>query len=243
MIVTLTAKDKLIIALDVPTMEQMKYLVTTLGERVNFYKVGMELYYTLGDDVVSWLRQQEKNIFLDLKLHDIPNTVREGVRSLSAKGVDLITIHSSGGRKMMEAAVEGAKQHEEKYGKRPKILAVTVLTSFDENGWKETGRSNAIEDDVRRLSELAQKAGVDGVVASAKEAKMIRNLCGDDFEIVTPGIRPIWVAAQDQARIVTPAEALRCGATGLVIGRPVTLAKNPVEAVDKIIKEIKEQGQ
>ena len=118
-----------------------------------------------------------------------------------------------------------------------------MLTSFDENGWKETGRSNAIEDDVKRLSELAQKAGVDGVVASAKEAKMIRNLCGDDFEIVTPGIRPIWAAAQDQARIVTPAEALRCGATGLVIGRPVTQAKNPVEAVDKIIKEIKEQGQ
>lgn len=144
---------------------------------------------------------------------------------------------------MMEAAVEGAKQHEEKYGKRPKILAVTVLTSFDENGWKETGRSKAIEDDVRRLSALAQAAGVDGVVASAKEAKMIRSLCGDDFEIVTPGIRPIWAAAQDQARIVTPAEALRCGATGLVIGRPVTQAKNPVEAVDKIIKEIKEQGQ
>ena len=189
---------------------------------------------------MEWLHEKGKQVFLDLKMYDIPNTVVHGISAVSGPGVDLITIHAGGGRDMMEAAVQAADEAGRNNGRRPKILAVTVLTSFDETVWKETGGLLPIESQVFRLAKLAKECGVDGVVASPEEAKGIRELCGNDFEIVTPGIRPAFADADDQQRIATPAVALNNGATRLVIGRPITKAEDPKKAVRMILEEIRE---
>lgn len=233
------ADDKLIVALDVSTMEQMKDIVDTLGDAVSFYKVGMELFYAAGEDTVAYLRDCGKSVFLDLKLHDIPNTVAQGVKSLTRLGANLITIHGQGGAVMLKAAADAAREAAEELGvERPKLLAITVLTSFDDTTWSGIGGQLPIADQVRRLALLAKDAGVDGVVASPLEAKLIREACGDDFLIVTPGIRPAFAAANDQKRIATPSSALKDGASRLVIGRPITKADNPREAVRMILEEM-----
>lgn len=233
------ADDRLIVALDVSTMEQMKDIVDTLGDTVSFYKVGMELFYAAGEDTVAYLRDCGKSVFLDLKLHDIPNTVAQGVKSLTRLGANLITIHGQGGAVMLKAAADAAREAAEELGvERPKLLAITVLTSFDDTTWSGIGGQLPIADQVRRLALLAKDAGVDGVVASPLEAKLIREACGDDFLIVTPGIRPAFAAANDQKRIATPSSALRDGASRLVIGRPITKADNPREAVRMILEEM-----
>lgn len=233
------ADDRLIVALDVSTMEQMKDIVGTLGDAVSFYKVGMELFYAAGEDTVAYLRDCGKSVFLDLKLHDIPNTVAQGVKSLTRLGANLITIHGQGGAVMLKAAADAAREATEELGvERPKLLAITVLTSFDDTTWSGIGGQLPIADQVRRLALLAKDAGVDGVVASPLEAKLIREACGDDFLIVTPGIRPAFAAANDQKRIATPSSALRDGASRLVIGRPITKADNPREAVRMILEEM-----
>lgn len=233
------ADDRLIVALDVSTMEQMKDIVDTLGDAVSFYKVGMELFYAAGEDTVAYLRDCGKSVFLDLKLHDIPNTVAQGVKSLTRLGANLITIHGQGGAVMLKAAADAAREAAEELGvERPKLLAITVLTSFDDTTWSGIGGQLPIADQVRRLALLAKDAGVDGVVASPLEAKLIREACGDDFLIVTPGIRPAFAAANDQKRIATPSSALRDGASCLVIGRPITKADNPREAVRMILEEM-----
>ncbi|WP_288761206.1 orotidine-5'-phosphate decarboxylase [uncultured Veillonella sp.] len=233
------ADDRLIVALDVSTMEQMKDIVGTLGDAVSFYKVGMELFYAAGEDTVAYLRDCGKSVFLDLKLHDIPNTVAQGVKSLTRLGANLITIHGQGGAVMLKAAADAAREAAEELGvERPKLLAITVLTSFDDTTWSGIGGQLPIADQVRRLALLAKDAGVDGVVASPLEAKLIREACGDDFLIVTPGIRPAFAAANDQKRIATPSSALRDGASRLVIGRPITKADNPREAVRMILEEM-----
>lgn len=233
------ADDRLIVALDVSTMEQMKDIVDTLGDAVSFYKVGMELFYAAGEDTVAYLRDCGKSVFLDLKLHDIPNTVAQGVKSLTRLGANLITIHGQGGAVMLKAAADAAREAAEELGvDRPKLLAITVLTSFDDTTWSGIGGQLPIADQVRRLALLAKDAGVDGVVASPLEAKLIREACGDDFLIVTPGIRPAFAAANDQKRIATPSSALRDGASRLVIGRPITKADNPREAVRMILEEM-----
>ncbi|WP_303060355.1 orotidine-5'-phosphate decarboxylase [Veillonella magna] len=233
------ADDRLIVALDVSTMEQMKNIVDTLGDAVSFYKVGMELFYAAGEDTVAYLRDCGKSVFLDLKLHDIPNTVAQGVKSLTRLGANLITIHGQGGAVMLKAAADAAREAAEELGvERPKLLAITVLTSFDDTTWSGIGGQLPIADQVRRLALLAKDAGVDGVVASPLEAKLIREACGDDFLIVTPGIRPAFAAANDQKRIATPSSALRDGASRLVIGRPITKADNPREAVRMILEEM-----
>lgn len=233
------ADDRLIVALDVSTMEQMKDIVGTLGNAVSFYKVGMELFYAAGEDTVAYLRDCGKSVFLDLKLHDIPNTVAQGVKSLTRLGANLITIHGQGGAVMLKAAADAAREAAEELGvERPKLLAITVLTSFDDTTWSGIGGQLPIADQVRRLALLAKDAGVDGVVASPLEAKLIREACGDDFLIVTPGIRPAFAAANDQKRIATPSSALRDGASRLVIGRPITKADNPREAVRMILEEM-----
>ncbi|MBD8975471.1 orotidine-5'-phosphate decarboxylase [Veillonella magna] len=233
------ADDRLIVALDVSTMEQMKDIVDTLGDAVSFYKVGMELFYAAGEDTVAYLRDCGKSVFLDLKLHDIPNTVAQGVKSLTRLGANLITIHGQGGAVMLKAAADAAREAAEELGvERPKLLAITVLTSFDDTTWSGIGGQLPIADQVRRLALLAKDAGVDGVVASPLEAKLIREACGDDFLIVTPGIRPAFAAANDQKRIATPSSALRDGASRLVIGRPITKADNPREAVRMILEEM-----
>ncbi|WP_302227037.1 orotidine-5'-phosphate decarboxylase [Veillonella magna] len=233
------ADDRLIVALDVSTMEQMKDIVDTLGDAVSFYKVGMELFYAAGEDTVAYLRDCGKSVFLDLKLHDIPNTVAQGVKSLTRLGANLITIHGQGGAVMLKAAADAAREAAEELGvERPKLLAITVLTSFDDTTWSGIGGQLPIADQVRRLALLAKDAGVDGVVASPLEAKLIREACGDDFLIVTPGIRPAFAAANDQKRIATPSSALKDGASRLVIGRPITKAANPREAVRMILEEM-----
>ena len=232
------ADDRIIIALDVDHFHKMKAVVAELGDRVSFYKVGMELYYAAGSETVTWLCEQGKQVFLDLKMYDIPNTVAKGIVSAARSGATLITIHASGGRRMMEAAVEAA--HKAGRAKqRPKILAVTVLTSFDEMLWKETGETLSVKDMVLHLANLAKESGVDGVVASPHEAEAIRQLCGADFEIVTPGIRPAFAGKDDQKRVAAPKTALAAGASRLVIGRPVIQAENPKKAMDMILKEIK----
>lgn len=233
------ADDRLIVALDVATMEQLKNLVTTLGNSVSYYKVGMELFYAAGAETVTYLQEQGKSVFLDLKLHDIPNTVAQGVTSLTHLGAKLITLHSQGGPVMMAAAAKAATEAAEKLQvERPKLLAVTVLTSFDDDAWTAIGGQLPIRDQVIRLAKLAKESGMDGVVASPLEAKAIREACGEDFLIVTPGIRPSFAAANDQKRIATPKSALADGASKLVIGRPITKADNPQEAVRLIVEEM-----
>ena len=233
------ADDRLIVALDVSTMDAMKEIVTSLGDAVSFYKVGMELFYAEGEQTVRYLQEQNKQVFLDLKLHDIPNTVAHGVSSLTRLGANLITMHGQGGPVMMKAAVQAARETAEQLGvERAKLLAITVLTSFDDEAWTSTGGQLPISDQVIRLAKLAKECGMDGVVCSALEAKMIRKACGDDFLIVTPGIRPSFAATNNQKRIATPASALQDGASRLVIGRPITQAENPREAVRLIIEEM-----
>ena len=233
------ADDRLIVALDVSSLEEMNSIVTSLGDSVSYYKVGMELFYATGEQTVAFLRDHNKSVFLDLKLHDIPNTVAHGIKSLTRLGAKLITIHSQGGKVMMEAAMNAAKEQAAELGiERPKLLAITALTSFDDENWSAIGGSLPISDHVVKLAKLAKEAGVDGVVASPLEAKLIREACGEDFLIVTPGIRPSFAATNDQKRIATPSSALQDGASRIVVGRPITQAENPQEAVRLIVEEM-----
>lgn len=239
-----TADDRLIVALDVDSFDKMKALVDELGDLISYYKVGMELYYSAGSDTIRYLKEHGKKVFLDLKLHDIPNTVGHSVASVTRLGVNLITIHAAGGRAMMQAAARYAKITADELGvDRPKILAVTVLTSFDDQGWQEVGGHLPIQEHVLELAALAKSSGVDGVVASPKEAGSIREMAGkDDFLIVTPGIRPSFAQTDDQKRIATPSQAFKDGSSMLVIGRPITQAIDPCAAACLILKEIKENA-
>ena len=234
------ADNRLIVALDFHNMDDVKKIVNQLGDDVNYYKVGMELFYSVGAGVVEWLKTQNKNIFLDLKLHDIPNTVAGGLCSLMNLGANILNIHAGGGYTMMKTAAERLKIEAEKQNiKRPKLIAVTVLTSINQDDWQGLGYQSQMKEQVVKLAALAKNAGLDGVVASPQEAKMIKEACGDDFLIITPGIRPAGAAINDQNRISTPAQALKNGATHLVIGRPIIAADNPREAALKIIEEMK----
>ena len=232
-------KDKLIVALDFHTKEDALALVDRLGDSVSFYKVGMELFYRVGSSIIEELKKRDKKIFLDLKLHDIPNTVAQGLCSLLYQGVDIMNVHASGGYTMMKTAVDAVRAEAAKMGiEPPKIIAVTILTSINEEDWKGLGQSVSIKDQVIRLAKLTKQAGLDGVVASPQEAKFIRETCGEDFLIITPGVRPAGASVDDQSRIATPAKALVDGATHLVVGRPIRAAQNPVEAAENILKEM-----
>ena len=234
------ADRRLIVALDVRSLEEAKKLVETLGETVNFYKVGMELFYRVGSSVLRYLTAQGKEVFLDLKLHDIPNTVAEGLCSLMDEKVSLLNVHASGGYMMMKTAAKRLKEEATRRGiSAPRIIAVTVLTSLGEAEWREMGQTEPIAEKVVRLAKLAQRAGLDGVVASPQEAAAIRCACGNDFIIVTPGIRPLEATPDDQSRVASPAEALRNGATHLVVGRPVRTADNPHAAAQAILEEMR----
>ena len=174
-----------------------------------------------------------------MKVHDIPNTVAQSIRALTRLGADLMTLHGTGGRAMMEAAAEAVRDEAAKLNiERPRLLAVTVLTSIDEDAWKEIGGKYSIAESVKNLAKLAKEAGIDGTVSSPYEAKEIREMNGPDFLIVTPGIRPTFAVANDQKRFTTPSQALRDGASHLVIGRPITKAADPKEAAQKILAEI-----
>ena len=233
------ADDRLIVALDYHTMEDAQSLVRVLGASVSYYKVGMELYYSVGAEIVRWLKQEGKQVFLDLKLHDIPNTVASGLCSLMNLGADIMNVHASGGYTMMKTAADRLREEAARRGQAcPKLIAVTVLTSINQADWDDLGQTVQIKSAVVRWAKLAQKAGLDGVVASPNEAALIRGACGPDFLIVTPGVRQAGDGADDQSRIATPAQALGEGASHIVVGRPIRQAADPVAAAEAIIKEI-----
>ena len=233
------ADNRLIVALDFHTLEDVKTLVEELGDSVSYYKVGMELFYSAGPQVITYLKEKNKNIFLDLKLHDIPNTVGEGLCSLMRLGADIVNVHASGGFTMMKTAAEKLHALAEKQGVPcPKIIAVTILTSINEEDWAGLGMECEIRQQVVRLAKLTKEAGLDGVVASPQEASAIREACGPDFMIVTPGVRPAGAAINDQSRIATPASALTNGASHLVVGRPIGAAEDPKAEALAIIKEM-----
>ena len=236
---TIMADNRLIVALDFHTLEDVKTLVEELGDSVSYYKVGMELFYSAGPQVITYLKEKNKNIFLDLKLHDIPNTVGEGLCSLMRLGADIVNVHASGGFTMMKTAAEKLHALAEKQGVPcPKIIAVTILTSINEEDWAGLGMECEIRQQVVRLAKLTKEAGLDGVVASPQEASAIREACGPDFMIVTPGVRPAGAAINDQSRIATPASALTNGASHLVVGRPIRAAEDPKAEALAIIKEM-----
>ena len=230
-----------IVACDFPTAEETLRFLDRFDGRRPFVKIGMELFYAAGPEIVKELRRRQHRIFLDLKLHDIPNTVAGGLCSLMGLGADILNIHASGGYTMMKKSAEALRAAAEKQGIAcPKLIAVTVLTSINAEEWAEMGHTGDIGEQVIRLAELAKKAGLDGVVASPQEAAAIRKACGEDFLIVTPGIRPAGSSLDDQSRISTPSAALRNGATHLVVGRPVRSAEDPRAAAEKIVKEMGE---
>ncbi len=231
--------DRIIAALDVRTLDEVKALVTSLGDAVSFYKVGMELFYAVGPAVIAYLKQQNKRVFLDLKLCDIPNTVAEGLVSLLKWQPDILSVHAFGGYAMLHTAMERLKKaSQEQNVPLPRVIAITVLTSMGDDDWQDLHIDQPIAAQVESLAQLAQRARLAGVVASPREAKKIRHLCGDDFLIVTPGVRPSGSALGDQKRTATPKEALLNGASHLVIGRPIYKAKNPRAAALDIARQI-----
>ncbi|MBE8952545.1 MAG: orotidine-5'-phosphate decarboxylase [Quinella sp. 1Q7] len=228
--------ERLIVALDFHTLDDVQKLVGELGDSVNFYKVGMELFYSVGPGVVEWLKSRDKKIFLDLKLHDIPNTVAGGLCSLMNLGADILNVHASGGFTMMKTAADALHAEAARRGIQcPKLIAITVLTSIGDAEWFGAKK---ISEQVVEFATLAKDAGLDGVVASPQEARLIRDACGENFLIVTPGVRPAGANIDDQSRIATPAAALHNGATHLVIGRPIRAAQNPRLAAEKILAEM-----
>lgn len=227
-------RDRLIVALDVPTAQAARDVIRQLGDSVNFYKIGLQLFAAEGPAVVRELKAAGRKIFLDLKLHDIPNTVASAVRSINNLDVDLLTIHAAGGLQMMKAAVQAAASA----SKPPKILAVTVLTSFTDEDLSTVGIPSATTDQVPRMAALARDAGCSGVVSSALEVAMLRRQFGDALVILVPGVRPKGSAAGDQARTAEPAEAIRAGASYLVVGRPITATDDKRAAAEAIQEEI-----
>ena len=228
----MNARDRLIVALDVPKADAARELVARLAGHVGMFKVGSQLFTAAGPDLVHEIAAGGQKVFLDLKFHDIPNTVAGAVSSASRLGVSLISVHGLGGRAMMEAAVGALPA----MGTR--LLAITILTSHDDLSLAQIGVGGTMSESVRRLAELAKDTGLDGVVASPHEIGLIRGACGSDFLIVTPGIRPAGSVAADQARAATPAAALADGADYLVVGRPITEAASPVTAADAIVNEM-----
>ena len=224
-----------IVACDFDSREKVFAFLDLFREEKPFVKIGMELYYAEGPAIVREIKRRGHKIFLDLKLHDIPNTVKKAARNAGLLGAELLTVHASGGSAMLKAAVEGVRES----GSRTKMLAVTVLTSIDEETLNnELGVSKSVLDQVKSLAMLAKESGVDGVVCSPKEITAIRECCGPDFLIVTPGIRPKGSAVGDQKRIKTPGEAINDGANYIVVGRPITEANDPAGAMEAILKEI-----
>ena len=223
------AGDKIIVALDVATKAQALALVEQLRDKISFFKIGLQLYTAEGPEIVRAVLATGVKVFLDLKLHDIPDTVARAVESASSLGVQMLTIHLSGGAQMIQAATA-------RKGKMS-ILGVTVLTSANDQTLRETGISDKLDKQVVRLAKLGIENGIDGIVASPHEIKSLRAEFGDKVKIVVPGIRPSWSEPDDQKRFMTPREAIEAGADYLVIGRPITGHKNPREAVGRILRE------
>jgi orotidine-5'-phosphate decarboxylase len=230
------SRERLIVALDVESAAGARKMVAALDGAVSTYKVGMQLFTAEGPMVVRDLVSSGKQVFLDLKYHDIPNTVAGAVREAAQLGVSMLTVHSSGGEKMLRAASEAARTANPSL----LVLAVSVLTSFGDHDLAQVGVEAGLEDQVLRLSEMSLRAGCGGVVASAREAFTLRRRLGTSFALVTPGVRPAGAGHQDQARVVTPAEAVAAGASHIVVGRPITEAKDPVRAAQQILQQMED---
>lgn len=237
-----TSKKKIIIALDFDNIDKSIEVIQKLDTYVDIYKIGLQLFCAEGLKVLNLLKDQNKKIFFDCKLHDIPNTVAMASAALVAHGITFFNVHALGGYKMMNACVKSANRIAiEKGFSTPIILGVTLLTSIDQETLQsELDINYNIIDYTVKLAKLAQSAGLSGVVASAKEVNEIKKHCGKDFIVLTPGIRPLWAGSDDQERIVTPGDAIRAGSDYLVIGRPVTFSKDPVKAIKLIIDEVNE---
>ena len=224
--------SKVIIALDTPDEQKALELVKLLKHKVSVFKVGLELFCSEGPEIVNKINDLGCKVFLDLKFHDIPNTVAGAARAALSTGAFMFNVHASGGREMMRKVREMVDSAE--LPEKPIVIAVTVLTSLDESDLNDINISKSPLEQVKTLALLTKESGLDGVVASPREITAIREVAGQDFVIVTPGVRPAWAQAGDQKRIMTPAEALDAGASYIVVGRPVTAAPNPVEAIDKL---------
>jgi len=227
-------RDRLIVALDVSSAAQARQIVQSIGESASTYKVGKQLFTAEGPQIIRDLVASGRKVFLDLKFHDIPNTVAGAVGEAANLGVTMLTVHASGGSKMLKAAAEAAAQSASK----PMVLAVTVLTSLSDADLSELGVAGSVATQVLRLGAIARNAGCGGLVASALEARELRLELGNDFAIVTPGVRPAGTAVGDQARVLTPAEAIAAGATYLVVGRPILAAPDQSDAAGRIVQEI-----
>ena len=242
------ARERLIVALDVPNAPEARRIVAAIGDSAQIFKVGKQLFTAEGPQVVRDLVASGRDVFLDLKYHDIPSTVAGAVRQAAGLGVRMLTVHASGGLGMLRAAVEAAREGwpggltgecgSETRATRPLILAVTVLTSLNDEDLQEIGFSGRVIDQALRLAALARTAGCDGVVTSAREVRQIRRELGPGFTIVTPGIRPAGTAQQDQERSATPSEAISAGASHIVVGRPITASPDPAAAARRILDEI-----
>jgi len=235
------ARKHLIFALDVDSFEEAERWVKLLYNKVGMFKVGKQLFTRCGPEIVHMIRAEGGEVFLDLKYHDIPNTVAMAGVEACRLGAQMFNVHALGGLEMMQATVAAANdwcaQHNQP---RPILLAVTILTSSTEETLRQVGIDKPVTEMVPRLAALAKQAGFDGVVASPKEVPLIREVCGNDFFIVTPGVRPSFSAANDQKRVMTPADAIAAGSSYLVIGRPISAADDPVAAADAILAEMTE---
>jgi orotidine-5'-phosphate decarboxylase len=235
------ARDRLIVALDIESAAEARRLVGELKEFAGAFKVGLQLFTAVGPSFVRELCEEGINVFLDLKFHDIPNTVAKAGIEAARLGVWMFNVHASGGNEMMRATVSEVSAFCEKQGVvRPKIIGVTVLTSSADDTLRQIGIEASAADQVSRLVRLAKNAGLDGVVASPLESEHIRNEMGPDFTIVTPGVRPTNASNDDQKRVMTPSDAIRAGADHLVVGRPITAAADPVAAAHEILRECQE---
>ena len=225
-------RTALIAALDVDSREEAFAIVEKIGSSVEWYKVGKQLFTRCGPELISGLKQRGKKVFLDLKYHDIPNTVAQAVRSAAAIGANMVNVHASGGPAMLKAAAQAAAES------KICLIAVTVLTSLDQQELNAIGIQDSPADQVLRLARLTQQAGLAGVVCSAREITLIQNACGKDFLTIVPGIRPAGADAGDQKRIMTPAQAAAAGASYIVVGRPILAASDPSEAAQAIRQEL-----
>jgi orotidine-5'-phosphate decarboxylase len=233
------ARDRLIVALDVSTAAEARQIVASVGESASIYKVGKQLFTAEGPQVVRDLVASGREVFLDLKFHDIPNTVAAAVRQAATLNVRMLTVHASGGLRMLKAAVEAARDSKlETRNSKLAVLTVTVLTSLNDDDLQEIGVSGRVLDHALRLAALARTAGCDGIICSAREVRELRRELGSGFAIVTPGIRPAGSAHGDQERVMTPSEAIAAGASHIVVGRPITASPDPAAAARRIVEEI-----
>ncbi len=229
---------ELIVALDRASSKETGIILNKMPAAIKWYKIGLELFTADGPAAIATLHARKKNIFLDLKLHDIPNTVVRAIHAAAGHGVSLLTVHALGGETMIRAAAEAAKTIGDK-AKAPKIIAVTILTSHSQEDLAAIGIQRKMSDQVLALAELALKCGVDGLVASVNEAPFLRKKFGNDFILVVPGIRPAGAENKDQKRVATPTMAIKAGADFLVVGRPIKDAPKPHSAAVAILEEIK----